>query len=394
MAAALFWSSLALVAYAYGGYMVVLVGCDAVAALRANARWLSSDGDRRRAGSVDDWPFVTVLVAAYNEEACLKEKIENTLALDYPPDRLEILIGSDGSTDRTDGIVEELARPNVRLSRAPRVGKAAVLNRLVREAKGTRLLFTDANTRLAPDVLRRLVERMRGGEVGGACGRLRLVTPSGGAPAEGLYWRYENLLKLYESRRGALMGANGGVYLLRRSEWRELQPDTIVDDFLVTMRVLLAGRKLTYVPEAVAVEETAADLQGERVRRVRIAAGNFQSLRELWPLLFRPSFVSFAFWSHKLLRWVAPGILVVLLAANVTLAARPLYACLLGLQLAFYLAALLLPSGKGAVGRIVHFARYFVEMNAAMMLGFVKFARGRQASTWQRTGRPPTRRAA
>jgi cellulose synthase/poly-beta-1,6-N-acetylglucosamine synthase-like glycosyltransferase len=394
LAAGLFWMALALVAYTYGGYLLVLVAVDAVDALRRNAAWLAAPGERRRATTAPELPRVTVLIAAYNEESCLREKLENTLALAYPADRLEILVGSDGSTDATDAIVTSFAARGVRLSAAPRGGKVAVLNRLTREATGTLWLFTDANTMLEPDALCRLVDRARDPWVGGVSGRLRLVAPEGGVAGEGAYWKYENLLKLYESRRGALMGANGGLYLLRASEWRPLPGDTIVDDFLVSMRVVAGGRRLVYAPEAVATEETAVDLQGEFRRRVRIAAGNFQSLGELSPLLFRRDFAAFAFWSHKLLRWLAPAFLLTMLLANVALAGRPFYALVLAGQLAFYGAALLRTPVPGSLGRLVALARYFVEMNAALAVGFGRFLRGSQRATWQRTQRTPQRRAA
>lgn len=394
MAAVVFWGALAVVAYAYGGYLLALVALDAAEALRSNARYLAGSLDRRRRPQAVGWPKVSVLIAAHDEESCLRQKLENTLALDYPADRLELFVGSDGSTDATDAIARTFADRGVRLSAAPRGGKVAVLNRLARAATGTLWLFTDANTMLAPDALRRLVERAEDPAVGAVCGRLRLVTPAGGDGGEGLYWRYENLLKLYESRRGALMGANGGLYLLRASAFRPLPPDTIVDDFLVTMRVLLDGRRLVYAPEAVATEETAADGAGEWRRRVRISAGNFQALRELWPLLGRLDFVAFALWSHKLLRWTAPLWLTLAFAANLALARRGAWALVLAAQVLFYVAALVRPRVEGLPGRLVSLAHYFVAMNAALAWGFVRFVRGRQAATWQRTARTGARKAA
>ncbi len=396
VAAWVFWGACALTLYTYGGYLLVLIVLDAIRNLQSNARYLSGEVDRRRSSTDGPLPPVSVLIAAHDEEACIRAKIENTLAFDYPADRLEILVGSDGSSDRTDEIVRSFAARGVILSAAPRAGKASVLNRLVQQARGRICLFTDANTIIDPAALRRLVRPLENPEVGGASGRLRLVTPDGAPASEGAYWRYENLLKYYESRLGSLMGANGAIYVLRRSDWTPLPPDTIVDDFVATMLVVLRGHRLVYEPEAVATEETASELTGEFRRRVRIAAGNFQALAELWPLLLKGSFSAFAFWSHKVLRWFAPLFMLAGLTANLVLLGRGgLYTETLALQLLGIMAALwparLLPQGAALWFAFPH---YFLNMNAAMALGLVRWLTGSQTAAWQRTERAPQRRAA
>lgn len=379
MAAGLFWLSVAMVAFAYGGYLVALVGIEAVQRLRRTSRLVAGPAEQRTPDE-RPWPKVSVLIAAHDEAAVIDAKIENTLALEYPSDRLEILIGSDGSKDGTDERVSAHAGRGVVLSAAARAGKASVLNRLARRATGRVLLFTDANTMLAPDALQQLVSRLDDPTIGGACGRLRLVS-SGGAAAEGAYWRYECLLKAYESRCGTIVGANGGLYALRADEWRELPPDTIVDDFLASMRVVLAGRRVVYVPTAVGVEEAGGTAEEFR-RRVRIATGNFQSLRVLWPILFRPDFAAFALWGHKLVRWSVPAWMLLAWLACVPLLDRPIYAASF---VAAPLVAVLAWLASGVRGAA--FVRHFLAMNAALVLGFVRFAAGRGTATWQRTGR-------
>lgn len=395
MVAVLFWLSVLVVLYVYAGYLFALVARDSWLALRGNARFLGGRVDRRTAPA-QRLPRVSVLIAAHDEASCIREKIENTLALDYPADQLEILVGSDGSTDGTDDIVRGFAHRGVRLSAAARGGKVAVLNRLAGLATGDVWLFTDANTQIERGALRHLVRPFSRAEVGGVCGRLRLVTPEGAPAGEGLYWKYENLLKFYESRCGALMGANGGLYALRREEWEPLAPDTIVDDFMVTMRVLMHGRLLVYEPSAVAEEETASELHEEARRRVRIATGNFQSLRTLAPLLRRPDFVGFAFWSHKVLRWVAPFFLALAFAANLLLVGHgAVYSLSLIAQLLFLLAAVAptdaLPAGARGPARL---CRYFLEMNVSLVRGLVRFLTTRPSAAWQRTARAPMQRAA
>lgn len=380
----LYWLALGVLAYAYGGYLLVLVAIDAARRLRTTVRMISAP-TTRDPSEVRAWPKVSVLIAAHDEAAVIDAKLANTFALDYPRDRLEVLVGSDGSTDGTDERVLGWSERGVRLSAAPRAGKASVLDRLARVASGTLWLFTDANTLLEPGALRRLVVALRGPSIGAACGRLRLVPPRGGPSEESVYWRFESVLKAYESRCGTIVGANGGLYLLRASEWRSLPADAIVDDFLVTMRVVAAGRRVVYVPEAVAVE-TTSDASGEFRRRTRIAAGNYRALRELWPVLVRLDFGGFALWSHKVARWLGPSCLVAALVANVALASRPVYAVLLALQLSAYALASVEPPSLGRFSRLV---RHFLLMNAALGWGFVQAVRGQATATWQRTERAP-----
>lgn len=389
-----FWFCFAACAWTYGGYLVWLVLSEAWRGLRRDAAWLRGGPDRRTPVATRPLPSVSVLIAAYDEEAVLARKLENTLALDYPADKLEIWVGSDGSSDATESIARAFEGRGVKLSAAPRAGKAMVLNRLASMANGEILLFTDANTQLGRDALRRLVARLDDPRAGAICGRLILRSPDGRDAEEGLYWRFENLLKLYEGRRGTLLGANGGLYILRREYWRTLDPSTVVDDFVVAMRVLLAGGRVAYAPDAVATEETAGDLAGEWRRRVRIAAGNFRALRELRPLLVRPDFASFAFWSHKVLRWMAPALLLVMLASSLALASTPFWIAVAALQASFYLAALgaRLPLPRAAV-KVASLSRYFVGMNAAMLAGLVRHLQGTQRATWRRTERAAGRAA-
>lgn len=378
----------AMVGWTYAGWLVALVLADAWRRLRLEA----SASPRLAPVPDEQWPKLSVLIAAHDEAAVIEEKLANTLAFDWPRDRLQILVGSDGSTDGTDELVRGYASRGVVLSAAPRAGKASVLNRLARLATGDVLLFTDANTMIAPDAPRLLCARLKAPEVGAVSGRLRLVTPEGGDASEGLYWRFETLLKIYESKLGMLVGANGGLYVLRARLWRPLRADTIVDDFVVSMRPLLRGHQVVYEPDAVAVEETAPTQAGEWRRRVRIAAGNFQSLRELHPLLRSASGAGLAFWSHKVLRWLAPFALAAMFVSSALQVPAPGWTIVFAAQVAFYAMALAAKVGLG--GRLPALARYFTEMNAALVVGLVRYLRGSQAAAWQRTPRGRPRRAA
>lgn len=386
--------------------------------LRFLAREARGKGPPARPPAKSDLPHVTMVVAAHDEEACIGAKLANFQALDYPRDKLDLIVGSDGSTDRTEAIVERFAAadPRIHLSAAPRAGKSAVLNRCIPKARGSWVLLTDANTMLRADVLQVLARHLGDPALGAISGRLVLTRPRretppagamtrGDAPScegEGLYWRYETRLKLAEAKLGVLLGANGALYALRRDLFTPLAPGTIVDDLVIPLRLAIRGHALGYEPEALAFEETAATLQDEARRRARIAAGNFQSLAWLFPLLSpRRGIWAYAFWSHKVLRWCAPLLLLLAFLSNVALVRHGrLWLATLALQCLFYGLALLgallpdpRPGGHLAIGRIAAILRalhYFVRMNWSQAQGFARFALGRQKAAWERTARTVT----
>ena len=395
MLAILFWLAVGTILHTYVIYPFLLIALDAVGHARGAWQYLGGD-ERRRPPAQIGLPSVSVLIAAYNEASCISHRIENLLDQDYPADKLEILVGSDASTDETEAIVQRYATRGVKLSRGERCGKAGVLSRLVGMARGEILVMTDANTEFERDAIRRLVQPLRDEAVGLVCGRLRLHSPLGAPVAEGAYWKLESLLKLYESRRGCVMGANGGIYAVRKDLFPPLPAGTVVDDFVAALRVLEAGAEVRYEPEAVAHEEAAPDHGGEYRRRVRIAAGCFRALSQHRDLLsLRHGFTAFALWSHKVLRWFVPHAMVVALVANVFLArgSRFYAVVLLGQCAAYALAAVaLLGMSPRRLRSLADAAAHFVEMNAALLVGFVKYSRGTQGQTWTRTDR--TARAA
>ena len=386
----LFWAAAYCILHTYVIYPLLLIALDAIA--QAQSAWGYLGGNERRHPPAQlGLPAVSVLIAAWNEASCIGKRIENLLMQDYPADRLEILIGSDGSTDETDAIVQKYAARGVKLSRAERSGKAAVLNRLLGIAHGEVLVMTDANTEFERDAIRRLVQPLRDPDVGLVCGRLRLHSPLDGPAAEGAYWKLESLLKLYESRRGCVMGANGGIYAVRKHLFTPLPAGTLVDDFVAALRVLEAGSMVRYEPEAVAHEEAAPDHLGEYRRRVRIAAGCFRAISQYRDLLSpRHGFTAFALWSHKMLRWIVPQAMLIALVTNFLLAGsgRVYSLALFGQCAMYFFAALsLLGLTPRRLRAVADAAAHFVEMNAALLVGFVKFCRGAQGQTWPRTER-------
>lgn len=392
----LFWLSVGLLAFSYAGYPLVLVAWEGARAAISAIRFVAGGPDRRARDEVQAWPRVSLVFSAFDEERCVRAKVENCLALDYPPDRLEILVGCDGCTDRTAAIAREVGGSRVAVHELfPRAGKASVLSRLVPPAQGDLVVLTDANVMLEPGALRALARRFRDGSVGAVVGRLRLYNPTRKDFEESLYWRYETALKHLEGLHGCVLGANGGIYAIRRLLFGQLPPDTITDDFVIPIRIAARGWRVPFEPEAVAHEETTEDAGREFTRRARIGAGNWQALVQVPHLLDpRTGFLCFAFVSHKLLRWAAPLLLAVALAANLVLAAAPGawgYRAALTAQAGFYGLALAGRAGaawlRGPARRLASLAHYFVSMNAALAVGLWRFLRGTQRAAWQRTER-------
>ncbi len=338
---------------------------------------------------------VSLILAAYNEEKIIEEKIRNCFELEFPREDLEILIGSDGSSDRTEAIAAKYA-PDIKLCAFPqRSGKSAVLNQLVPRAQGDIVVFCDANTMLLKNALQKLLAPFEDPKVGCVCGRLILHDAGRSALGigESIYWNLESEIKKLEGRLGIVIGANGGIYAIRKELFVPIPTDRkVMDDFFTTTRVLIANKDAVYEPQAIGSEETSLDSYGEFHRKVRISQANFNLLPRYLPLLnpLRPV-VAYGFFSHKFLRWIAPLILIFLLAVNVALVpASPLYTGLLGLQILFYACALLGYLGNGRTRRykflLIPF--YFTSMNVALLVGLFKSLSTRHdTGTWNRVER-------
>lgn len=381
-AEAIFWFSAGTVIYAYVGYPLA-IGCA--------SRWFGRRGLPRPLGA-EELPTVSVIVAAYNEESVIEARIENALALDYPPEKLEIVIASDASSDRTAELVRRAASPQVRLIEfASRGGKASVLNGAVPQTGGDVLVFSDANTEMESQSLRRMIDHFADSEVGVVCGKLIIVDPRRGRNVDGLYWKYETFLKRCEGSLGALLGANGAIYAMRRNVFGPLPPGTIVDDFVLPLQARIkTGCRLLFAENAIAHEHAPVHIGDEFRRRVRIGTGDFQSLETLWPLLSPwQGWTAFCFFSHKLLRWLCPLFLVTAIVSSLLLSSNPLYAVAAIIQLAFYaIAALgLRVSGPGLPSRVIRLHTMFCAMNLALAAGCVRHCIGRSQGIWSRTER-------
>jgi cellulose synthase/poly-beta-1,6-N-acetylglucosamine synthase-like glycosyltransferase len=357
MAKLLFWISAGFAVYVYLGYPILLWGLQAV--LRSAPRPQPVE------------PSVSLLVAAYNEAAVIADKIRNSLALDYPAEKLEVVIASDGSKDATAEIVNSFTGSEsggrVRLLNYEKNrGKMAVLNDAVRELRGDIVAFSDASSMLAADSVRILVQSFSDPHVGAASGVYRLLKKDQAhlGSQEDLYWKYETFLKVQEARLGAFTGAHGSLYAIRRALYPFPTVNTINDDFTIPMRILERGYRVAYVPAAVAYEE-AHEMEGFS-RRVRITAGNIEQMREFKSLIWPPRpFVLFCLLSHKTGRLLVPLFMVIALVANITLRGQFPYNWLLLGQALFYTLAIL-----GAMvslrPKVLRLPYYFCMINSAL----------------------------
>lgn len=376
----MFWLAGGLVLYAYGGYAVLVA---VLARLRP-----------RTVLPGETQPAVSLIIPAYNEAAYIGAKLENSLALDYPQDLLEILVVSSGSDDDTEAIARRYASAGVQTIVQPtRAGKEAAMQAAARQARGEILVFTDANAMVNPEALKLMVRWFADPEVGCVAGEKRVSAGAGesAGEGEGAYWRYESMLKRLDSTVGSTMGAAGELLAIRASLMTAREHDNIIEDFVLSMRVVEAGYRIVHEPQAVAVEEASARFEDVFERRARIAAGGFQSVWRLRSLLDpRRGIVWWQYVSHRVLRWaLVPFLLPVLVIVNWSLVpARPIYVPLLLAQAAFYTAAVAgwwlrrTPAGRL---RIVSLPFFFSAANAAVFVGCARLVTGRQTVLWKRT---------
>lgn len=339
----------------------------------------------------DELPSVTVLAVAHNEEQVIVDRIRNLLCLDYAADRLQIIIASDGSTDATNDLIRPFRSSRLHLIEfSQRRGKTAVLNSLVPACDSDYVVLTDANTRFANDAVQRLVENFED-DVGVVCGQLILLDDDGSANLDGQYWRVENFLKQCESRLGALLGANGAIYSLRRKQFVPLPNGFLVDDFAIPLRMKLChGCQIRFAPNALAYERTPPRISDEFQRRRRIGNGAWQCLSVLWGMANpRHGWMALSFVSHKVMRWFGPFFLIGAFLANLLLLDRPFYWYTAMGQAAFYglaVAGMFLP-GTAGISKLIRMTTMFAGMNLALLTGFIQFWSPRSTGTWERTAR-------
>jgi cellulose synthase/poly-beta-1,6-N-acetylglucosamine synthase-like glycosyltransferase len=361
VAKTLFWGSAAALAWTHVGYPLT-----AGALARVRERRVQKDASAE--------PAVTVIVAAYNEEAVIERRLENLLSLDYPRDRVEVVVASDASSDRTDELVEAVAarEPRVRLLRCPRGGKVAAQDRAVRESAAEVVAFSDANATWAPDALRQLVANLADPEVAYVCGRLRLEDAAG-SNREGVYWRYELWLREQESRLGSVTGGNGSIYALERGDYVEVDPRW-GHDLAFPYRMVQAGRRAVYEPAALAFEKPTPTNETEHARKVRM-------FEHCWEITLRgsmlrglPPWYLVAIVSHRVLRYGSGLLHLGLLGTSIPLvtAGRP-----------YLLAVLAQLALAAAFAARVPIARYYVYVTWATVQALWNYLRRGVPATWE-----------
>jgi poly-beta-1,6-N-acetyl-D-glucosamine synthase len=363
-----FWGAAFLIGYTYAGY---------AGWLWVRARlwpWPVLLGQQE--------PYVSLVMVVRNEEQWLESKLRNLLELDYPPERCQIVVVSDGSTDRTEAILREHTdNPRVRvILNQLSSGKACGLNDAMAWTEGEIVVFTDARQKIESGAIRRLVENFADPDVGSVSGELMLGDFNSGEAAHGmgLYWRIEKMIRQLESASGSTVGATGALYAVRRELLVPLPPRTILDDVYLPMHVVRQGARVIFEPRAKAWDMASLGTDREFKRKVRTLSGNYQLLQIVPWILSRSSPIRFEFVSHKLLRLLVPFALLAMLVTSAFLTG-PLYRFALALQLAFYGLA-----GLGRLGlpsRIADTALTFVVLNAAAVVAFTNFVTGREA-TW------------
>lgn len=372
-----------LVFYAYLGYGIFLY------------LLLKIRGDYKQEEAPQGYcPTISMVVPCFNEEGYILDKVANSKALDYPKDKLQLIFISDGSSDAT---AELLSQEDgiLHLHEDQRAGKAAAMNRAMDFVTGEIVVFCDANTDLNPEAISLLSLHYADPQVGGVTGEKRIIAKeeAGASEAgEGLYWKYESFLKKADSRLYTVVGAAGELMSYRKALYEVLEPDTLLDDFMQSMRIVLKGYRIVYEPHAMATETASANVKEELKRKIRICAGGWQSMLRLGPAFnpFRNLTVAFAFISHRVLRWsLAAFALPVIFILNLLLIGSPLWNILLFGQVLFYAAALLgwYYENKGIRWKALYVPYYFFIMNLAVFLGLKRFLKGEQSALWERAKR-------
>jgi len=375
MAEIIFWLTLGIIFYTYFGYPLFIL----LLSLFIN--------HEIKKGEIE--PNITVLITAYNEEKNIVAKLENTLSLDYPKEKLEIIVASDASEDKTDQIVREFSGRGVILHRVEgRVGKTETQNQTVKIAKGDIVIFSDATTKYKKDAIRKIVRNYDDSSIGAVSGRYEYVNPTGAPVGLGtiLFWKYENSVKSGQTRIETVTGCCGCIYSVRKSLYEPL-PREIISDLVEPLKILEKGYRIAFEPEAVAYEETTETSEEEFGMRVRVISRGMVGLWYMRKLFnpFKYGFVTFQLFSHKVLRWMIPFLLPFLLISNLFLIGYPFYTLTFVAQILFYIGAMggYLLDKMGKKAKLLALPLYYCIVNAASVAAFFRTIFGKKAIVWE-----------
>jgi cellulose synthase/poly-beta-1,6-N-acetylglucosamine synthase-like glycosyltransferase len=389
----IFWLSLFIVFYTFMGYGIFLYFIIKIKRfVKGKPAILSPLNDLL--------PNCTLVVAAYNEESFIAEKIINSLQLKYPAGKLKLLFITDGSNDKTTEIIGKY--PQIKLLHRPeRAGKIAAVHRAMEYVDSEIVVFTDANTFLNPEAVIRICRHYADSTVGAVAGEKRVhieENADASAAGEGFYWKYESALKKWDSELYSVVGAAGELFSVRRSLYQDVPPDTVLDDFMISMLITKNGYRIIYEPEAYASETASENVSEELKRKIRIAAGGIQSILRLKSLFnpFRYPILSFQYVSHRVLRWtVTPFLLILVFVLNAVLATHPgetFYQIFFVTQILFYLLALLgfIMEKRHIRIKALFIPYYFCVMNYAVLMGIIRYFTTKQSAIWEKAQRKQT----
>ncbi|WP_346854251.1 glycosyltransferase family 2 protein [uncultured Draconibacterium sp.] len=388
----IFWTALFIVFYSYLGYGILLYIIIKLRRILGIAKPFSGNDDYE--------PEVTLFVAAYNEKDYVDEKVKNSFSLAYPKDKVHHVWVTDGSDDGTPDILRNYEGLDVYHEDA-RGGKIGAMNRGMKFVKTPIVIFSDGNTTLGENSIQEIVNLFKDPKVGCVSGEKRIINKDADAAAgagEGIYWKYESTLKKWDAELYSVVGAAGELFAIRTELWQEVEKDTLLDDFIISLRVAMSGHTIQYNPEAYAIETASANVKEELKRKIRISAGGIQSVVRLRSLLnvFKYGTLSFQYISHRVLRWTLTPLLLLciipinfLLAYNSGMNIQNIYTLLFYGQILFYAAALLgwfLENRKIKI-KILFIPYYFFIMNLSVYLGFRRYLKGSQSVNWARAKR-------
>lgn len=381
----LFWISLGIIFYTFIGYALVIT---LLSALKRKKPVLPQLSD-------EDLPEVTMLIAAYNEEDIIEAKIKNCQGLDYPKDKFKLIFVTDGSTDKTNSIIS--GHEDVTLEFKPeRKGKIAATNRVMPTISSPITIFSDANVMLNPEAIRALVNPFQSNLTGAVSGEKRVISEThdgASATGEGFYWKLESYLKKKDAQWNSLVGSAGELFAIRTHLFVPTEENTLIEDFVMTMRLAASGYKVDYEPHAVATETASATIEEESKRKIRISAGGIQAVIKLVGLLnfFKYGKLTFQYISHRVLRWtLMPLALISLLISSFWIADKNLFFELFfRAQLIFYHLTFLgyVIRNQKTSYKLLHIPYYFIYMHVCVIQGWFKYFSGNQKVTWEKSKR-------
>jgi len=389
----IFWIFLFIIFYAYVGYGIVLFFLVRIKRLFTKPKGIYNS---------DYEPDVTLFVAAYNEKDYVDEKVQNSFDLEYPQEKVKQVWLTDGSDDGTPDLLKKYSDRGVKVYHEDaRGGKIGAMNRGMQFVKTPIVIFSDGNTNLGKESIRRIVNMFSDPKVGCVSGEKRIYQKDSDSAAgtEGIYWKYESALKKWDAELYSVVGAAGELFAIRTEFFQHVEKDTLLDDFMISLRVAMKGYTIQYDPEAYAIETSSANVKEELKRKIRISAGGIQSIVRLAPLLniFKYGILSFQYISHRVLRWtLAPLGLLVLLLTNIAITWQEgflnfesIFTWIFYAQIVFYIAALLgwFLENKEIKVKILFIPYYFFIMNLSVYLGFKRYIKGNQSVKWERAQR-------